>query len=188
MKRPSDELKEIIVERCLSGESITALANEYSISRGSIYNWLKKYKTQKKLRVNTGELRKLLSSLLRLIHHNNCFLLLLQRKPAGYGRFFLYFAEFCDIIENGLLYIFQSGGLSGGKSASFEHISGWDRVLSTGMCRWSIRDKFLANNGLLRISAGKFKELSSDICKKSGTPEGSRDRLRFRCATTAAKF
>ncbi|WP_074743462.1 helix-turn-helix domain-containing protein [Ruminococcus sp. YRD2003] len=60
MKRPSDELKEIIVERCLSGESITALANEYSISRGSIYNWLKKYKTQKKLRVNTGELRKLL--------------------------------------------------------------------------------------------------------------------------------
>lgn len=62
MKRPSDELKEIIVERCLSGESITALENEYSISRGSIYNWLKKYKTQKKLRVNTGggELRKLL--------------------------------------------------------------------------------------------------------------------------------
>lgn len=40
------------------------------------------------------------------------------------------------------------------------------------MCRWSIRDKFLANSGLLRISAGKFKELSSDICKKSGTPEG----------------
>lgn len=47
----------------------------------------------------------------------------------------MYFAEFCDIIKDGLLYIFQSGGLSGGKSASLGHISGWDRVLSTGMSR-----------------------------------------------------
>ena len=30
-----------------------------------------------------------------------------------------------DIIKDELLYIFQSGGLSGGKSASFGHISGW---------------------------------------------------------------
>jgi len=45
----------------------------------------------------------------------------------------LYFAEFCDIIKDSLLYIFQSGGLSGGKSASLGHISGWDRVSSTGM-------------------------------------------------------
>lgn len=49
--------------------------------------------------------------------------------------------------------------------------SPYPRAICT-MCRWSIRDKFLANSGLLRISAGKFKELSSDICKKSGTPEG----------------
>lgn len=47
----------------------------------------------------------------------------------------MYFAEFCDIIEDGLLYIFQSGGLSGGKSASLGHILGWDRVSSTGMSR-----------------------------------------------------
>ena len=50
----------------------------------------------------------------------------------------MYFAEFCDIIEDGLLYIFQSGGLSGGKSASLGHISGWDRVSSTGMSRCEV--------------------------------------------------
>ena len=50
----------------------------------------------------------------------------------------MYFAEFCDIIEDGLLYIFQSGGLLGGKSASLGHISGWDRVSSTGMSRWEV--------------------------------------------------
>ena len=50
----------------------------------------------------------------------------------------MYFAEFCDIIEDGLLYIFQSGGLSGGKSDSLWHISGWDRVSYTGMCRLEV--------------------------------------------------
>lgn len=45
----------------------------------------------------------------------------------------MYFAEFCDIIEDSLLYIFQSGGLLGGKSAFEVHISGWDRVISSGM-------------------------------------------------------
>ena len=33
--------------------------------------------------------------------------------------------KFRDIIKDELLYIFQSGGLSDGKSASFGHISGW---------------------------------------------------------------
>ena len=71
MKRLSDEVKESIVERCLSGENITALAKEYSISRGSIYNWMKKYKIQKKIQVNTGEFRKLKQKcdrLERMIH------------------------------------------------------------------------------------------------------------------------
>ena len=71
MKRLSDEMKESIVERCLLGENITALAKEYSISRGSIYNWMKKYKIQKKIQVNTGEFRKLKQKcdrLERMIH------------------------------------------------------------------------------------------------------------------------
>ena len=61
----------------------------------------------------------------------------------------MYFAEFCDIIEDGLLYIFQSGGLSSGKSASLGHISGWDRVSSTGMSRWGrldLNDVINSNN------------------------------------------
>lgn len=71
MKKLSNDMKELIVERCLSGESITSLAKEYSISRGSIYNWMKKYKIQKKIQVNTGEFRKLKQKcdrLERMIH------------------------------------------------------------------------------------------------------------------------
>ena len=41
-------------------------------------------------------------------------------------------------MKGGLLYIFQSGGLFGGKSASLGHISGWDRVSSTGMSRCEV--------------------------------------------------
>jgi transposase-like protein len=41
MKNLSKTEKENIVKRCLSGEGITVLANEYGISRGSIYSELK---------------------------------------------------------------------------------------------------------------------------------------------------
>lgn len=59
MKKLSETEKENIVKRCLSGEGITVLANEYGISRGSIYNWINKFKIQKKVKVNIGEFRKL---------------------------------------------------------------------------------------------------------------------------------
>ena len=64
----------------------------------------------------------------------------------------MYFAEFCDIIDDGLLYIFQSGGLFGGKSASLWRISGWDRVSSTGMSR--LRE--LNRNRMEEINFGIF--------------------------------
>lgn len=47
----------------------------------------------------------------------------------------MFFANFCVIIKDDLLYIFQSGGLSVGKSDSSEHISGWDSVSFTVMSR-----------------------------------------------------
>ena len=59
MKRLSNEKKEYIIKRCISGESITSLANEYGISRGSIYNWMKEFKVNKDIKINIGELRKL---------------------------------------------------------------------------------------------------------------------------------
>ena len=59
MKNLSKTEKENIVKRCLSGEGITVLANEYGISRGSIYNWINEFKMQEKVKVNIGEFRKL---------------------------------------------------------------------------------------------------------------------------------
>ena len=59
MKNLSKTEKENIVKRCLSGEGITVLANEYGISRDSIYNWINEFKMQKKVKVNIGEFRKL---------------------------------------------------------------------------------------------------------------------------------
>ena len=58
MKRLSNEKKEYIIKRCISSESITSLANEYGISRGSIYNWMKEFKVTKDIK-NIGEFRKL---------------------------------------------------------------------------------------------------------------------------------
>ena len=51
MKRLSKEDKESLVQRCISSESVTSLANEYGISRGSIYNWIKEFKVKKNLKM-----------------------------------------------------------------------------------------------------------------------------------------
>jgi len=42
-------------------------------------------------------------------------------------------ADFHVIMKGGLLYIFQPDSFFCEKSASLGHISGWDRVYSTGM-------------------------------------------------------